>query len=78
MYYKEEWINGILYWKATPNGEWIAFTMQQYKDKCLKQDAELKNLSKANVSSSVCDQCETMPMHSRNSYCGCCGDKIYT
>jgi hypothetical protein len=45
MYYKEEWINGILYWKSSPNGEWIAFTMQQYKDRCLKLENGLKNLN---------------------------------
>lgn len=44
MYYKEEWINGILYWKATPNGEWHAFTKQQYLDKCLQLERELGKL----------------------------------
>lgn len=44
MYYKEEWINGILYWKAIPNGEWHAFTKQQYLDKCLQLERELGKL----------------------------------
>lgn len=53
MYYKEEWINGKLYWKGSPNGEWIEFTKQQYAERLLKAEAELKNLSKANVIGSV-------------------------
>jgi hypothetical protein len=44
MYYKEEWINGKLYWKASPNGEWIEFTKQQYAERLLKVESELKNL----------------------------------
>jgi len=33
MYYKEEWINGKLYWKGTPEGSWVEMTSQQYADK---------------------------------------------
>lgn len=44
MYYKEEWINGKLYWKASPNGQWIEFTKQQYAERLLKVESELKNL----------------------------------
>ena len=44
MYYKEEWIDGILYWKSSPDGEWHSFTMQQYKDKCLKLESEVRRL----------------------------------
>ena len=55
MYYKEEWINGKLCWKSTPNGEWIPFTIGQYKERVLKSEAELKNLHKANVIKSVCE-----------------------
>lgn len=52
MYYKEEWINGKLCWKATPNGEWIPFTIEQYKKRVLKLEAELKKFSKATGSKS--------------------------
>jgi len=61
------------------NGTPTPFEIRCQLELAIEHDkTELKNLSKANVSSSVCDQCETMPIHSRNSYCGCCGDKIYT
>lgn len=50
MYYKEEWINGKLYWKASPNGEWIEFTKQQYAERLLKVESELKNLQLGAVS----------------------------
>jgi len=44
MYYKEEWINGKLFWKSSPNGVWIEFTKQQYAERLLKAESELKNL----------------------------------
>lgn len=50
MYYKEEWINGKLYWKASPNGEWVEFTKQQYAERLLKAESELKNLQLGAVS----------------------------
>lgn len=58
MYYKEEWINGKLWWKGTPNGEWIPFTIGHYKERVLKLEAELKNLYKANVINRVCENCQ--------------------
>ena len=57
MYYKEEWINGKLFWKSSPNGEWIEFTKQQYAERCLKLEIELKNLRLGAVIKSVCDVC---------------------
>jgi tRNA(Ile2) C34 agmatinyltransferase TiaS len=57
MYYKEEWINGKLFWKATPNGEWVEFTKQQYIERCLKLETELKNLRVGAVMPSVCPSC---------------------
>ena len=33
MYYNEKWINDELCWKSRPDGDWIPFTMAQYKKK---------------------------------------------
>jgi hypothetical protein len=44
MYYKEEWIRGKLYCKASPNGEWVEFTNNQYAERLLKAESELKKL----------------------------------
>jgi hypothetical protein len=49
MYYKEEWINGKLYWKSSPDGEWKPFTIQQYVDRCLNMEAQLKDVPPAPV-----------------------------
>jgi hypothetical protein len=29
MYHDEKIINGILYWRGTPNGEWTQYTLTQ-------------------------------------------------
>ena len=50
MYYKEEWIDGKLYWKGSLNGEWIEFTKQGYAERLLKVQSELKNLQLSAVS----------------------------
>lgn len=46
MYYKEQWVNGQLCWKSTPNGKWIPFTIGQYKDRVLELEETIKLLTK--------------------------------
>lgn len=70
MYYKEEWINGKLYWKASPNGEWVEFTKQQYVERLLKVESELKNLQLGAVSGSLLCDCGYM---AENGICTGCG-----
>lgn len=64
MYYKEEWINGKLFWKASPSGEWIEFTKQQYAERLLKVESELKNSQLGDVSG----QSEQLFCHHNGSY----------
>lgn len=45
MYYKEEWVNGKLCWKGTPDGEWIPFGISQYKNKCIELQEKIKKLT---------------------------------
>jgi hypothetical protein len=53
MYYKEAWINGKLCCKSTPNGEWIPFTIGQYKEKVKQLEEQVKNLTLAAVIGSL-------------------------
>ena len=48
MYYKEEWIGRELYWKSSPNGSWVPFTKEQYRERCLRLEAELKKIESTN------------------------------
>jgi hypothetical protein len=73
MYYKEEWINGKLFWKASPNGEWIEFTKQQYAERLLKAESELKNLQLGAVFSFF----KKVFTHNYCDTCGFTKDKVY-
>ena len=53
MYYKEAWRNGKLYCTISPNGEWIPFTIGQYKARVLELEEKVKNLTLPLVSKSV-------------------------
>jgi hypothetical protein len=53
MYYEEKWINRKLCWRSTPAGEWIPFTIGQYKDRVIKLEQKVKNLTLPCVSESV-------------------------
>lgn len=46
MYYSEEWINGELYYKHTPNGSWIKFTAEMYKQRVIERELEILSLNK--------------------------------
>ena len=35
MYYREKWINGWLFYKTEPKGEWQRVSLEQYRDRCL-------------------------------------------
>jgi len=35
MYYREKWINGWLFFKTEPKGEWQRVSLEQYRDRCL-------------------------------------------
>jgi hypothetical protein len=40
MYHEEKIINGILHWRNTPNGEWIAYTAEQLSARCTELQAK--------------------------------------
>lgn len=43
MYKKEKWINGKLYYKFYPSGDWIEFTQRDYIQKIKEQEKILFN-----------------------------------
>ena len=42
MYYKEKWIDGRLFWKASPKGQWVEFTKEQYIQRVIELEQELE------------------------------------
>ena len=53
MYYEEKCVDGILYWRRSPNEEFRAFTLRELSKKIIKLktviselEDELENLSK--------------------------------
>ena len=41
MYYVEEIFNGKLYYKTTPNGEWILICYEELLDRLIKAENDL-------------------------------------
>ena len=44
MYYDEKIINGVLHWRGTPNGEWIAKTPEQLTERLMEVAKQLEAL----------------------------------
>ena len=47
MYYREKWINGWLFYKTEPKGEWQRVSLEQYRDRCLTLEHEIEILRTA-------------------------------
>ena len=47
MYYREKWINGWLFFKTEPKGEWQRVSLEQYRDRCLTLEHEIEILRTA-------------------------------
>jgi hypothetical protein len=56
MYYKEEIINGVLCYKTTPDGEWIAFTPEKLTAKITELQTRFAHLKIR--FDSLCDRLE--------------------
>jgi hypothetical protein len=44
MYYAEQWIEGRLYYKHTPNGEWKEFSLEAYAKRVMEREKEILSL----------------------------------
>lgn len=44
MYYREEWINGKLMYKHTPNGEWKEFSKEMLYKRIIEREEEILSL----------------------------------
>ena len=45
MYYKETIINGVLYFKITPNGEWKEVSKETLSKRVVEAEAKVKELN---------------------------------
>lgn len=52
MYYEEKWMEGELYYRHTPKGEWIKFTESQYRLRVLELERQVKFVDLADVGKS--------------------------
>ena len=45
MYYEEKFIDGVLYWRGTPDGEWQQYTAKQLTTALFSERAKSKYLT---------------------------------
>lgn len=41
MYHDERLIKGILHWRGTPDGKWIAFTLEELSARVLEREKKI-------------------------------------
>lgn len=41
MYYAERWIDGLLHYKTTPDGEWRPFSIRMYANRIEEREKEI-------------------------------------
>lgn len=51
MYYAEKWIDGKLFWRGTPFGEWIEADAAKLTARLLASEAEVKRLRRELIDS---------------------------
>ena len=44
MYYEERWLNERLYYKLSPEGEWMEFTLEMYANRVVEREKEVMKL----------------------------------
>jgi len=44
MYYVEQWIEGRLYYKHTPDGDWKEFSLEMYAKRVMEREKEILSL----------------------------------
>ena len=44
MYHEEKEMGGFLYWRSTPNGPWVPFTLKQVTEKYLLSQRQLSEV----------------------------------
>lgn len=44
MYYQEKWINGLLFFKTTPDGNWKPFSIEKYAERVKEMEQERNKL----------------------------------
>ena len=49
MYYREKWINGELHYTLNPKGNWIPFTKEDYTQRVLELEKQVKKCDLADV-----------------------------
>lgn len=49
MFYEEKWIGEKLFWRGLPDGEWIEFTIGDYKRKVKQLEQQVKSVDLADV-----------------------------
>ena len=47
MYYEEKMFNGILFWRGTPDGLWIAFTLAELSKRAADLQSRISSLEAA-------------------------------
>jgi hypothetical protein len=44
MYHEEKEMGGFLYWRSTPNGDWVPFTLKQVTEKYILSKRQLSEV----------------------------------